>query len=202
MPSSLSDTDALITQAGGGDRSAERELFERHRAKLRRMVAIRMDPRLAARFDPSDVVQEAFLTASVQLPEYAIKRPLPFYPWLRNVAWQRLVDLHNHHFTAQRRSVVREVVMQLADESAMKLAMPLIASNTSPSNILIRKELCARVQTALGELPPNDREVLVMRHLEKMSVTEIAVILQISESAVKMRRLRAVQKFKELLTGE
>lgn len=47
-----------------GDQLAERELFERHRSKLRRMVSIRMDPRLVARFDPSDVVQEALLTAS------------------------------------------------------------------------------------------------------------------------------------------
>ena len=202
MTSSLSDTDSLITRAGDGDRSAERELFERHRAKLRRMVAIRMDPRLAARFDPSDVVQEALLTASVQLPAYALQRPLPFYPWLRNVAWQRLVDLHHHHFTAQRRSVVREVAMQLPDESAMKLAGTLMASGTSPSDILIRKELRARVQTALMELPPGDREVLVMRHLEQMSVSEIAATLEISESAVKMRRLRAVRKFKELLSSE
>ena len=202
MTTSLSDTDSLITQAGGGDRSAERELFERYRARLRRMISIRMDPRLTARFDPSDVVQEALLTASVQLPAYAAKRPVPFYPWLRNVAWQRLVDLHHHHFTAQRRSVVREVAMQLPDESALKLAGPLMASSSSPSEILIRKELCARVQTALEDLPTSDREVLVMRHLERMSVSEIAATLEISESAVKMRRLRAVKKFKDLLSGE
>lgn len=177
MTSSLSDTNSLITQAGGGDRSAERGLFERYRAKLRRMISIRMYPRVAARFDPSDAVQEALLTASVQLALYAAKRPIPFYPWLRNVAWQRLVDLYHHHFTAQRRSVVREVAMQFPDESALKLAEPLMANSSSPSDILIRKKLCARVQTALEELPTSDREVLVMRHLERMSVNEIAATL-------------------------
>jgi RNA polymerase sigma-70 factor (ECF subfamily) len=196
------DTELLVRRAGQGDQSAERVLFERHRGRLRRMVAIRMDNRLAARFDPSDVVQEALITASAQLPEYARARPLAFYPWLRQLAWQRLVDLHHHHFTAQKRSVTREVVIPISDESAMKLAGPWVGRSANPSEALLREELRERVHKALAQLPDIDREILVMRHLEQMSVGDIAAVLQISESAVKMRRLRAVRRFKELLSGE
>ena len=200
MTPPVSDTEVLIAKAGQGDQTAQRELFERHRHRLRRMVAIRMDPRLASRFDPSDVVQEAMLTASFQLREYAVERPIPFYPWLRQIAWKRLVDLHHHHLTAQKRSVAREVT-HLPDESALRLAQPFIADLTSPLDAMVQDELRAKVRLALESLPDLDREILVMRHLEQMSVSEIAALLNITESAVKMRRLRAVRKFRDLLAG-
>ena len=111
-------------------------------------MSVRMDPRLAARFDPSDVVQEALLTASIQLPRHAQARGLPFYPWLRQLAWQRLVHLHNHHFTAQRRSVVREVGMQLSNDSVLKLAEPFMSREASPSHTVEREELLLSIQNA------------------------------------------------------
>src|SRR5262245_26816363 len=52
------DTDQLLDRAASGDGSAREQLLERHRKKLKRMVAIRLDRRIAARVDPSDVVQE------------------------------------------------------------------------------------------------------------------------------------------------
>jgi RNA polymerase sigma-70 factor, ECF subfamily len=51
------DTDWLIEQARKGDAEAREGLFQRHRSRLRQMVSLRLDPRLAARVDPSDVVQ-------------------------------------------------------------------------------------------------------------------------------------------------
>ena len=72
------------------------------------MVAVRLDRRLAARVDPSDVVQEALADASRRLDDYLLSRPLPFFAWLRQFAWERLVELHRRHVTPQRRSVIRE----------------------------------------------------------------------------------------------
>jgi RNA polymerase sigma-70 factor, ECF subfamily len=57
------DTDWLVEQARLGDAEARTGLMERHRARLRQMVSLRLDPRLAARVDPSDVVQEALAAA-------------------------------------------------------------------------------------------------------------------------------------------
>jgi RNA polymerase sigma-70 factor (ECF subfamily) len=81
----------------------------------------------------------------------------------------------------------------------MKLAFPLLAKDANPSEAMMRTEVRQRVRDALEQLPAVDREVLVMRHLEQMSVSEIAEALQITEGAVKMRRLRAIRRLKELL---
>ena len=102
------DTEELVERAGLGDEGARQELFVRHRDRLRRMVAVRMDRRLAPRVDPSDVVQEALAEAHEAMSDYLRDRPLPFYPWLRQFAWERLLKLHRHHVDARRRSVDRE----------------------------------------------------------------------------------------------
>ncbi len=76
------DTSTLLRHARDGDDAARQELLGRYRGRLERMVSVRMDRRLAARFDPSDVVQEALLAAHQKLSEYLEERPIPFYPWL------------------------------------------------------------------------------------------------------------------------
>ena len=78
--SGKSDTDWLVEQAREGDAEARKGLMERHRPRLRQMVSLRLDPRLAARVDPSDVVQEALAAAYPRLDDYLRDPPLPFYP--------------------------------------------------------------------------------------------------------------------------
>jgi RNA polymerase sigma-70 factor (ECF subfamily) len=90
-----SDTDELIARASKGDDLARQQLLVRHRDRLRQMVAVRMDPRLAARVDPSDIVQEAPADATVHLSDDLRDRPMPFYVWLRRLAWERLVMAWN-----------------------------------------------------------------------------------------------------------
>lgn len=78
------------------------QVFERgDRAKLRRMVDIYMDPRVAVRADASDVVQEALAEAAIKLPEFARQGNFPFDPWLRQLAWERLVQRHRRHIGAE-----------------------------------------------------------------------------------------------------
>ena len=198
---SLFETEALIRQAADGDRSARQRLIALHRERLRRMVAVRMDGRLAARIDASDVVQEALAEADRHLDAYFQERPLPFYPWLRQFAWQRLRHLHRHHIDARRRSVLREVPWELPlpDHSALDLARRMTASGTSPSRRLIRDEERERVQAALSRLDPRDREVLVLRYLEDLSTEEIVAVLGIRAGAVKMRHVRALERLRGLL---
>src|SRR5690242_8065486 len=129
------ETAELIEKAARGERDACQQLLERHRHRLRQMVAVHLDRRLAARIDPSDVVQDALTDAYQELPGFLRDRPLPFYPWLRQIAWDRLIELHHRHIGAQRRSVSREERSEprLADESVMRLARSLVSSGTSPS---------------------------------------------------------------------
>ena len=148
------DTEELLERASRGDQQAIGQLLTRYRPRLRQMVTVRMDPRLKSRIDPSDVVQEALMDASRMLPEYLRDRPLPYYPWLRQVAWQRLYDLHVRHVQTKKRSVAREAVeaMMLSDASIVHLAERVVAAGTSPSVNLFRKELRRRVREALNSL--------------------------------------------------
>jgi RNA polymerase sigma-70 factor (ECF subfamily) len=198
MVSQYEETEELLQRAEHGETEALRLLLDRHRARLRRMVACRLDRRLVARIDPSDVVQEALADAYQHLDDYLRHRPLPFYPWLRQIAWERLVDLHRRHIDARRRSVAREEVldMELPDESAEALVDRLVARGTSPSRLLIREELRSRVQAALAALAPRDREVLVMRYLEQLTAVEIAEVLGIGVGAVRMRLVRALERLR------
>ena len=194
----------LLDRAAEGDASARTELLTRHRARLRRMVAVHIDRRLAARFDPSDVVQEALLDAARELPGYLVRRPVPFYPWLRQLAWDRLVELHRRHIFAQKRSVQREESrgFHLPDESAVDLADCLVARGSNPVAHLVREEQREKVRQALLDLGSRDQEILVLRHLEHLSITEIAAVLAIGEGAVKTRILRALVRFRELLLAD
>ena len=83
--------DALLRDAAAGDAQAVRGLLERHHARLfRRMIASRLDRRLASRLDPSDLVQETLADAARRLPDYLRDRPVPFYAWLFRQAIDRL----------------------------------------------------------------------------------------------------------------
>ncbi len=202
MAQNGSETDALLELAGHGDEHARRRLLDQHRSRLLRMIAVRMDGRLAARLDPSDVVQEALADAARELPDYLRRRPMAFYPWLRQLAWDRLLLVHRHHIEARRRSVDRERSPsgpRLPDESAACLVDRLIAGGTSPSGHLVREEIRARVREELARLAVRDREVLVLRYLEMLSNREIAEVLGITEGAVKVRHLRALERLRGLM---
>ena len=194
----IPDTEQLLEMAERGEDDAREKLLTRHRGRLRQMIAVRLDRRVAARIDPSDVVQEALAEAADKLPGYLRDRPLAFYPWLRRLAWERLVKLHQYHLHAQRRSTLREVPA-FPDESAMELMQRLSTSGTSPSRHFARKELKARMSAAMASLPERDREVLVMRYLEQLTNPEIAAALGVSEGAVKARHLRAITRIRKLL---
>jgi RNA polymerase sigma-70 factor (ECF subfamily) len=196
------DTERLLERVGRGDAAARGELFQRHRARLRRMVALRLDPRLAARVDPSDVVQETIAMADRRLPDYLSDRPLPFYPWLRRLARDRLADLRRKHLRAGNRTVTREEPPALPNASVQELAERLFARSSSPSARAQREERRARVRAALESLPDRDREVLVLRHLEQLPTSEIAAELELTEATVHTRHLRALRRLRDLLGPE
>jgi RNA polymerase sigma-70 factor, ECF subfamily len=192
------DTDHLLDLAASGDRSSREQLLARHRQRLKRMVAIRLDRRIAARVDPSDIVQEALADAARRLDDYLRERPMPYYPWLRRLAFDRLDKAHRRH-TAGRRSVEREEPPDLPNESALKLAERLLAPNTDPARAALRKENRQRVRELLDRLSAGDREVLVLRFLERLSTSEAAEVLGIKPGAVRLRLMRALERLRSNL---
>jgi len=174
-------------------------MFSSHRERLKRMVQINLDRRLAARFDASDVVQETLLDASRRIHEFVRDPAVPVYVWLRQIARDRMADLYERHLTTQKRSVLREQSWGLSQDSLDQIATQVAAHEPSPSGRAMARELRDDVHRALAAMPEPERDILIMRHLEQMSLVEIAARYGISEGAVKMRRLRAIRHLRSAL---
>jgi RNA polymerase sigma-70 factor, ECF subfamily len=187
----------LLQRAVGGDRQAFEQLFARHRPYLRQLVELRLDPKLRARLDPSDVVQEAHLEAIRRLSVYLQERPIPFRLWLRQIAYDRTLKARRHHLGTARRAVGKE--MPLPERSSLMLVQHLFAGGSSPSQRLDRRELAQRLRQAMAQLPEADREIVLMRHFEGLSNHEVACLLGIEPGTVSKRHGRAMLRLHRIL---
>jgi RNA polymerase sigma-70 factor (ECF subfamily) len=204
MENNSAESVDLIERARAGDRAALSALLTRHRDRLRRMVEMRLDTRLQARIDASDVVQEAYVEVVERLEEYLRDPKLPLFLWLRLVVGERLLKLHRHHLGTQMRDAGREVSLYrgaLPAASSAALAAQLLGKHTSPTQAVVRAERILRLQEALNALDPMDREILSLRHFEELTAAESAQVLGIEESAAAKRYFRALKRLKELLTA-
>jgi RNA polymerase sigma-70 factor (ECF subfamily) len=207
MASSLDKSDVvarLLARAAGGDQAAWGELLTRFRGRLRTMVALRIDRRLQGRLDPSDVVQEAFLSASLQLRGYAARPTIPFYLWLRLVTGQTLAHLHRHHLGTKQRDAAREISLSgewAPGASSSALAASLMAREPRPCEAAAQAERARRLEAALDRMEPLDREILAVRHFEGLSNGEAAQALGLAESAASKRYVRALAKLRDILKG-
>ena len=200
-PDSIQTRD-LLDEAGRGDDAAINRLLGRHRRALRRMIELRLDPAIARRVDASDVVQGVLLEANRRLPDYLRDPAMPFHLWLRHIARDHLIDEHRRHRAAARRSVDRErplAAPAFGDRSSVDLAAELRDRELTPAAAAIRHELQRRFLDALQQLEEGDREVLLMRHVEHLSNSEVARALGLSDPAAGMRHLRALRRLRAVL---
>ncbi len=196
-----SETRELLIGAGKGEAAAVDRLLDRHRDALRNMIRARMDQKLARRVDASDVVQDVLLEASQRLNDYVRDPKLPFGLWLRQMAHDRIIDLHRRHRVARRRSLDREQQLAgpRADQSSLELAAQLRDPELTPAAATLRKELHERFVEAIDRLEDEDREIVLMRHFEQLSNSEAAELLGLSPPAAGMRHLRALRRLREVL---
>ncbi len=202
MDNNSADTARLLERARSGDQAAVNEIFTRHRARLRRMVELRLDRRLQARIDASDVIQEAYVETVRRLDEYLRDPAYPLFLWLRLIVGERLLKLHRHHLGTQMRDAGLEVSIYrgaLPAASSAALAAQLLGKHTSPTQAVLRAERMLRLQEALNTLDPMDREVLSLRHFEEMTLAETALALEIEEPAAAKRYIRALKRLKAVL---
>jgi RNA polymerase sigma-70 factor (ECF subfamily) len=196
-----SETQELLLAARDGDAAARNALLERHRDALRRMVGLRMDRALQRRVDASDIVQDVLVEANRRLADYLESTGMPFQLWLRHLARDRMIDAHRRHHAA-RRNVSREQPLEAAphnDQSAFDLAALVRDRELTPAAAATHHELEQRFQAAIETLDDADREVVLMRHFEQLSNKDVAVALEISESAAGMRYLRAMRRLRSIL---
>src|SRR5437763_13617978 len=111
MMSDSPETTALVERLRTGDAQALGDLFHQFRPQLRRMVDLRIDPRLGARVAPSDVLQEAYVDALNRYGHFFERDGMSFYVWLRLIVNQSLIDLHRRHLGTRMRDAGKEASM-------------------------------------------------------------------------------------------
>jgi RNA polymerase sigma-70 factor (ECF subfamily) len=172
--------------------------LEQYRDYLRFLARLQFDPRLRGQLDPSDMVQEALLTAHQKLDQFRGQTDAELAAWLRAI-------LANHIAYAVRRfgrrcgDQARSLEAALEQSSARFEA--LVASDaSSPSAGLMRSERLFRLATALGKLPEDQRTALELRHLRAMSVPEVCAIMGRSYSSVAGLLLRGSRALRNLMS--
>lgn len=192
----------LLNSVKDGSADAVNRLMDRHRPAVRRLIQMRLDKALARRVDASDVAQDVMFEASRRMDDYIRNPSMPFHLWLRQLARDRIIDMHRRHRGAQRRSIDREQhVTSLGgdDRSAVDLAGLLKDAELTPAAATLRREMEDRFLLALNELSDDDRELIVMRHFEHLGNSEVADALGLSPPAAGMRYLRAIRRLREVL---
>jgi RNA polymerase sigma-70 factor (ECF subfamily) len=190
---------ALLTRIGDADaEQALERLLRHHRPRLLEYVRLRLDRRLAARLDASDVVQEVQWQVSQRICDFLQRRPMPFHVWLRKTAHERLIDLKRHHLR-QRRSLLAE---EVSDRSSQALAKALARPSSSPTRRVAEAELARALTRFVAELPEADREILLMRQVERTPFAEIAVVLDIEPAAARKRFGRVLRKLEAALRDQ
>lgn len=197
-------TDELLIAAKQGDIQAVNRLLERHRGPVRRLIELRLDRKVQRRVDVSDVVQDVMVEASGRLQKYLQDPAMAFHLWLRQIAWDRIIDTYRRHRVSAKRSMDREQSMSVPsdDQSTMDLAAQLSDPALTPATAATQRELTRNVEAAIQLLNDQDREIILMRHYEHLSNLEIAEVLKLNPPAASMRYLRAVRRLRQLLEGE
>jgi RNA polymerase sigma-70 factor, ECF subfamily len=189
-------------QLRNNSQAALAEAFMGHRERLRRMVQLRMDRRVAGRVDASDVLQETYLEASRQLDQYLADPPMPLFLWLRSLAGQRLMAVHRQHLGAQKRDARQEIGLHggaMPEADSLSLSCGLLGAMTSPSVAAVRLEMQVQLQEVVDSLEPLDREILALRHYEELTNQEAAEELGIAPAAASKRYIRALERLKTVL---
>ena len=201
MKNDLPEQSEIIERLKNDRDEALAHFFSLVRDRLKRIVNFRLDYRLNGRISESDVIQDTFVRASQRLDSFLEKPEMPFFVWLRLEVQQQLVDIHRHHFGAEKRDIRKEVAMvkPQAGQTSMALAAHLVAQMTSVSQLFERAEQIASVEKSLEEMNELDREVIALRHFEELSNIETAEVLGIQPAAASKRYLRALKRLREIM---
>ncbi len=198
-----SDPEQLLQLAKAGDSPTLGRLLEFYRAYLVLLARVQIGRRLQGKVDASDIVQEAFLGAHRDFPQFRGKTEPEFLAWLRQILASLLANLVRHYQGTQRRDVrlERQLAIEL-QQSSQALDRSLVAPQSSPSQQAIRREQSVVLADALGRLPQEWREVLILRHLEGLSFPEVARRMNRTIDSVKKQWPRALASLRQLLEGQ
>ena len=172
-----------IAAAQTGDQSAFEQLVRLYEKRVYALTS-RMCRNSA---DAEEAAQEAFLAAWQGLPFF--RGDSSFSTWLYRLASNACVDV-------LRREGRHQPNLSLDDEDA---AIDLPDSALSPHDEAERSELRQQIEEGLAALPPDYRQVLILRELHQRSYDEIADILSLDLGTVKSRINRGRKRLRKIL---
>ena len=192
------DPEQLLLLARAGHGPARGQLLELYRNYLTLLARLQIGRRLQGKVDSADLVQESFLEASEHFDQFRGTSEAELAAWLRQILVSRLAKLVRHYCTAQRRDVRLE--RQLADEvEQSSRCLGLVAPGSTPSQRAVRREQSVLLADALGRLPEDYREVLVMHHLQGVPLAEVARQMGRSLDSIKKLWLRGLARLRRVL---
>jgi RNA polymerase sigma-70 factor (ECF subfamily) len=193
MAQDATPTHALLDRARGGDDAALGRLLESYSNYLTLLARVQIGRRIQGKVDAGDVVQEVFLEAHRQIANFRGTSEGELVAWLRKIlAGQLALTLRRYLGTKGRDvNLERELGAQL-DQSSQAMDGGFVASTSTPSQHVSRREQAVLLADALGKLPPDYREVIVLRHLEALPFAEVASRMGRSEDSVQKLWVRAL----------
>jgi RNA polymerase sigma-70 factor (ECF subfamily) len=190
----------LLQAARTGDAQALGRLLELYRNYLHVLARLQVGRRLRAKADPSDLVQEAFLAAQRNFPEFRGNSETELVDWLRQILASKLVDLARRYLGTRRRDVrLERQLAQELDDSSRILGAGLLAPPSSPSERAVRREQAVLLADAIKSLPDDYGEVIILRHLEGLPLAQVAARMGRSMDSVKKLWVRGIARLRESL---
>jgi RNA polymerase sigma-70 factor, ECF subfamily len=191
----------LIERARGGDDQALGQLLEAYRPYLRLLARLKTDRQLQAKLDDSDLVQDTCLSAHRDFAQFRGATEPQFTAWLREIMAHAAANLARDH-RRQRRDVRMERRMyNLLNQSSQTLERALADAASSPSHSAVRRERAVLLANALGQLPADYREALVLRELEGKSLAEAAATMGRTPDAVQKLWARGLVQMRRLMNS-
>jgi RNA polymerase sigma-70 factor (ECF subfamily) len=175
-------------------------LLERYRGYLLREGQRRLSKRVSTRLDPDDVVQETFAKAVQSFQRFSGNSESEFTSWLVKIHTNCLRDQLRKHLQTEARKIDQEARLYDPDGSASCRALDPPAEQTTASQRVMRVQAEQQLLQSLDALPEAQREAVRLRHLEGLSVEQIARQLGRSMSAAAGLVKRGLQSLRERMS--
>ena len=199
MTASGTDLSRLIERARREEPGALDRLLDSYRNYLRLLARTGIDASLRAKADPSDLVQDALLNAARHFGQFRGATDAELAGWLRQILARCLADFVRRYRTDGRRAGREQSLDQLLDQSSEAMERVLAADGSSPSASAARRDLGVVLSDALAELSEDQREVIVLHHLEGLGWDEVASRMGRTVGAVRMLWTRALKQLRPLI---
>jgi RNA polymerase sigma-70 factor (ECF subfamily) len=174
-------------------------VLERYRDYLHLLARLQLAPRLRAKLDASDIVQQTLLAAHEHREQFRGRTEAELAGWLRTILANTLAA-SARHFAAEARDLGREQAVRASlDESSARLEAWLAADESTPSQCVMREEELVRLAGALARLPAEQREAIELHHLKGCPITEVAAVMKRTKSSVMGLLFRGQKKMRQLL---